>query len=209
MDILVIILLFVAFYQTRVMYIKRAVQLISLQSALLTLFCIAFAFASPGNDHSYIAGLLTFAVKVVIIPYGLLRLTEQINIKVESISNKKLNYSSIACAVFLVLSYNIVDHLLPSAVGRDIIAASLVLIFTGLIIIVTRSQAIMQIVGLITMENGIYLLGLSMTAGLPLIIELGIFLDVLIAVVVLVILTQRLRLSFKTTDTTVLRKLKG
>ena len=67
----------------------------------------------------------------------------------------------------------------------------------------------MQIIGLITMENGIYLLGMSMTAGLPLIIELGIFLDVLIAVVVLVILTHRLRLSFKTTDTDVLRKLRG
>ena len=48
-----------------------------------------------------------------------------------------------------------------------------------------------------------------MTEGLPLIIELGIFLDVLIAVVILVILTLRLRLSFKTTDTNVLDKLKG
>ena len=56
---------------------------------------------------------------------------------------------------------------------------------------------------------GIYLLGLIMTEGLPLIIELGIFLDVLIAVVILVILTSRLRLSFKTTDTNVLDKLKG
>jgi hydrogenase-4 component E len=64
-------------------------------------------------------------------------------------------------------------------------------------------------VGLITMENGIYLLGMAMTEGLPLVIEMGIFLDVLIAVMVLVILTNRLRLSFMTTDTNVLRKLKG
>lgn len=67
----------------------------------------------------------------------------------------------------------------------------------------------MQMVGLITMENGIYLLGMAMTEGLPLVIEMGIFLDVLIAVMVLVILTNRLRLSFMTTDTNVLRKLKG
>lgn len=59
------------------------------------------------------------------------------------------------------------------------------------------------------MENGIYLLGMAMTEGLPLVIEMGIFLDVLIAVMVLVILTNRLRLSFMTTDTNVLRKLKG
>jgi hydrogenase-4 component E len=48
-----------------------------------------------------------------------------------------------------------------------------------------------------------------MTEGLPIIIELGVFLDVLIAVVILVILTSRLRISFKTTDTNELNKLKG
>ena len=64
-------------------------------------------------------------------------------------------------------------------------------------------------IGMITMENGIYLLGLVMTEGLPIIIELGVFLDVLIAVVILVILTTRLRLNFQTTDTNVMQKLKG
>ena len=53
------------------------------------------------------------------------------------------------------------------------------------------------------------MLGVSITSGLPLIIELGIFLDVLIAVVVLVILTKRMRLAVKTSDTAVLRKLRG
>ena len=67
----------------------------------------------------------------------------------------------------------------------------------------------MQIVGLATMENGIYLLGLSLTKGFPLVIEMGVFLDILIAVIILVILTGRLKLSFQTTDTTVLRKLRG
>jgi hydrogenase-4 component E len=80
---------------------------------------------------------------------------------------------------------------------------------TGLILIVMRSRAIMQMIGLITLENGIYLFGLVMTEGLPIIIELGVFLDVLIAVVILVILTSRLRVSFKTTDTNQLTKLKG
>ena len=72
-----------------------------------------------------------------------------------------------------------------------------------------RARAIMQMIGLITMENGIYLLGLIMTEGLPIIIELGVFVDVLIAVVILVILTSRLRLNFQTTDTNVMQKLKG
>ena len=93
--------------------------------------------------------------------------------------------------------------------AKDVISASILMIMTGLSLMVLRKRAVMQIVGLITLENGIYLLGLIMTEGLPLIIELGIFLDVLIAVVILVILTSRLRLSFRTTDTNVLDKLKG
>ena len=109
----------------------------------------------------------------------------------------------------LALGYMVIDGLLPHVEGRDILATSMFMIMTGLTLIVLRSRAIMQMIGLITMENGIYLLGLIMTEGLPLIIELGVFLDVLIAVVILVILTSRLRLSFKTTDTNVLDKLKG
>ena len=103
----------------------------------------------------------------------------------------------------------VIDSIMPNIAGRDILATSMFIIMTGLALIVMRSRAIMQMIGMITMENGIYLLGLIMTEGLPIIIELGIFLDVLIAVVILVILTSRLRLNFNTTDTNVLDKLKG
>ena len=98
---------------------------------------------------------------------------------------------------------------MPGSFGRDVIAASILMIMTGLSLMVMRKRAIMQMCGLITLENGIYLLGLLITEGLPLVVELGVFLDVLIAVVVLVILTSRMSLSFMTTDTTVMHKLKG
>ena len=152
---------------------------------------------------------MTIAVKVLFIPYAILKVVRQLSDEKEIASDINVNYSTAAAACFLALSYVVLDSLLPNAQGRDIIASSMFMIMTGLTLIVMRSRAIMQMIGLITMENGIYLLGLVMTEGLPLIIELGIFLDVLIAVVILVILTSRLRLSFKTTDTNVLRKLKG
>ena len=105
--------------------------------------------------------------------------------------------------------YLLVDRLFPGIEGRDIIAASILMIMTGLSMMVLRKRAIIQMCGLITLENGIYLLGLLITEGLPMVVELGVFLDVLIAAVVLVILTNRMSLSFMTTDTTVMRKLKG
>lgn len=159
--------------------------------------------------HAWLPGVLTIAVKVLFIPYAILRVVNQLRDEREIVSDINVNYSTAFAACSLALGYMVIDGLLPQAEGRDILATSMFMIMTGLALIVMRSRAIMQMIGLITLENGIYLLGLIMTEGLPLIIELGIFLDVLIAVVILVILTSRLRLSFKTTDTNVLDKLKG
>ena len=207
MNFLVIVLLFVVFLQTRIMDLRRAIICLSVQSAVIALACFISGIAHGEGIHIYAPGLLTIIVKVLLVPYAMLRLVSKL--ADERISEINVNYSTAASAVFLVLSYLIVDKMLPGVEGRDILALSIVMILTGLTLIVMRSRAIMQMVGLITMENGIYLLGMAMTEGLPLVIEMGIFLDVLIAVMVLVILTNRLRLSFMTTDTNVLRKLKG
>ena len=88
-------------------------------------------------------------------------------------------------------------------------AASIALALIGLLIIMLRHQAVLQIIGLNTMENGLYLLGLSLAQGLPLIIELGIFFDALVAVGILGLLTYRLKLSYSTTDTSLLEMLRG
>ncbi len=209
MEFLVVTLMFIVFLQTRIMDLKRGIFCLSIQSALIAAACLAVGMSHGGGLHAFLPGVLTIAVKVIFIPYAILKVVHKLSDEKEIASDINVNYSTAAAAGFLALSYVVLDSLLPGAQGRDIVASSIFMIMTGLTLIVMRSRAIMQMIGLITMENGIYLLGLIMTEGLPLIIELGIFLDVLIAVVILVILTSRLRLSFKTTDTNVLRKLKG
>lgn len=209
MEYLVVSLIFIVFLQTRFMELRRATLCLSVQSALIAAACLAVGLSHGGGLHGWLPGLLTIAVKVVFIPYAILKVVHQLRDEREIVSDINVNYSTAVAASSLALGYMVIDGLLPMAAGRDIMAASMFMIMTGLTLIVMRSRAIMQMIGLITMENGIYLLGLIMTEGLPLIIELGIFLDVLIAVVILVILTSRLRLSFKTTDTNVLDKLKG
>lgn len=209
MEFLVVLLLFVVFLQTRIMDLKRGIICLSLQSALIAVTCLAVGMSHGGGLHAFLPGILTIVVKVLFIPYAILKVVKELNDEKELASDINVNYSTAGASIFLALSYVVIDSFLPFTEGRDILASSIFMIMTGLTLIVMRSRAIMQMIGLITMENGIYLLGLIMTEGLPLIIELGIFLDVLIAVVILVILTSRLRLSFKTTDTNVLRKLKG
>lgn len=210
MEYLVVCLMFIVFLQTRFMELRRATLCLSVQSAMIAVACLVVGMSHGGGLHGFLPGILTIAVKVIFIPYAILKVVNELRDEREIATDINVNYSTAVAAASLGLSYMVIDGILPNAAeGRDIVASSMFMIITGLTLMVMRSRAIMQMIGLITMENGIYLLGLIMTEGLPLIIELGIFLDVLIAVVILVILTTRLRLSFKTTDTNVLDKLKG
>ena len=209
MEYLVVALMIIVFLQTRFMELRRSTLLLAVQSALIAATCLVVGIAHGGGLHGFLPGILTIVVKVICIPYAILRVVKDLKDEKEIVSDINVNYSTAVAAAALGLSYMVIDSIMPHIAGRDILATSMFIIMTGLALIVMRSRAIMQMIGMITMENGIYLLGLIMTEGLPIIIELGVFLDVLIAVVILVILTSRLRLSLGTTDTDVMQKLKG
>lgn len=209
MDYLVTILVLLIFLQTRIMDLRRAVFCLSAQSAIIALSCVAIGMATGNMEHGIVPAILTLLVKVIFIPGAVLKIIGELKNEREIVSDTNTNSSTVASALFLVLGYAIVNRIMPGVEAKDVIAASILMIMTGLSLMVFRKRAVMQIVGLITLENGIYLLGLLLTAGLPLVVELGVFLDVLVAVVVLVILTGRMRLSFMTTDTSIMKKLKG
>ena len=192
MQYLVVLLIFAVFLQTRMMDLRRSVYCLAMQSGIIACACVVSGASEQGLAHVILPGVLTLGVKVMFIPWAMLRLIDKLTDENELRFDTNVNYST-----------------MPGAFGRDVIAASILMIMTGLSLMVMRKRAIMQMCGLITLENGIYLLGLLITEGLPLVVELGVFLDVLIAVVVLVILTSRMSLSFMTTDTTVMHKLKG
>ena len=208
MEYLVVLLLAVVYFQTRVMELKRSVVCLMAQSAIIACACL-LAGLNHGLMHALIPFALTLGVKVLFIPMAMLKLIKRITDEREIFSNINVNYSTMAAAAFLVFGYVLGSRFMLDPLARDFFAATIMMIMTGLALMVMRKRAILQMCGLITLENGIYLLGLIITEGLPLVVELGVFLDVLIAVVVLVILTNRMSLSFMTTDTTVMRKLKG
>ncbi len=207
MEYIVVLLLFVVIMQTRVMELRRSVVCLMAQSVLIASVCLLVGL-NHGWWHALVPCLLTIGVKVIFIPGTMLRLIDKITDDREIFSNINVNYATLAAAAFLVLGYILAGRFMLAPLARDIFAATIMMIMTGLALMVMRRRAILQMCGLITLENGIYLLGLIITQGLPLVVELGVFLDVLIAVVVLVILTNRMSLSFMTTDTTVMKKLK-
>jgi hydrogenase-4 component E len=93
------------------------------------------------------------------------------------------------------------------AVSR-VLSVSIAMMLIGLFIMTTRKNAITQIVGLLTMENGVFLSGLSITYGMPLIVEVGIFFDILVAVLILGVFIFRINKTFESISIDSLRGLR-
>ncbi len=86
--------------------------------------------------------------------------------------------------------------------------AAMSLLFTGILLMLTRRLAISQIIGFLVMENGIYLFALTQTSGMPMIVEMGILLDVLVGVMITGLLLFGIKKSFEHIDVTQLTDLR-
>ena len=94
--------------------------------------------------------------------------------------------------------------------GNNTLAIAVTLLLTGFFLMFNRRKAITQVLGLLTVENGVMLAAVALTTyGMPLVVELGIFFDVMVAVMVLGILVYRIRESFDSMDTSKLTQLRG
>ena len=83
------------------------------------------------------------------------------------------------------------------------------LFLIGFYMMITRRKAIMQVLALLSLENGLFLAAISLTYGMPLIVELGIFFDLLVAVMVIGILVYRIQETFESMDVSKLSRLRG
>jgi len=117
--------------------------------------------------------------------------------------------SLLAAAVLTMIAYAVSKPLVdlaPSPATRAI-PIGLTVVLVGLFVLVTRRRALSQLVGFLLVDNGITAIGFLTTSGVPLVVELGVSLDVLFAVLVLQILTTRMRATFGDTDLDELREL--
>jgi hydrogenase-4 component E len=94
-------------------------------------------------------------------------------------------------------------------VNQDMLAAAVALVLTGAFLMVSRRKALMQVIGLLVLENGIFLAALTTTFGMPLVIEIGIFFDLLMGVLMMGLFVFRIRDTFDHLDVSKLRRLRG
>jgi hydrogenase-4 component E len=189
--------------------LPTAIRLFSLQSFLLAALANTVAYFNHA-PHIYIAAALTFLLKVIAMPLFLNRIIVRTTQKVEVESYLNTPVSVLICGGLTVMGYMVAHPFVkPHERGHSTLAVATALFLMGFFLMMNRRQAIWQVLGLLTAENGLFLTAISLTYGMPLIVELGIFFDVLIAMMIFGILVYRIAEIFDSMDTSKLRRLRG
>lgn len=190
--------------------IGRSIWLVAIQSAFTGGAALAVGLAT-GAGHLLIGGMLAIIVKGLVVPLVLGSILRRSAVRRERHAPLGRRTSLIAAVAIVFAASAAVDGVVVSAsvaAGRALPAA-IAEVLTGLLIVMTRRKALSLVVGLLVFENGIALTAFSLTYGMPLVVELGVLFDVLIAVVVAWVYARRMLDVLGSTSTDRLRNLRG
>ncbi len=195
------------------LWMKRiitAIKILSAQSLILGLMALLIAWQTHTMDL-YVMAALTILMKAITIPIILSYTMRKIGVARETEKLVGREISLLIGGGLLTLGY-IVTARLPIAAGslsHEYLPISIAMLLIGLFIMTTHQKAIMQGIGLIVMENGLFLVALVTTYGMPFLVDIGVFLDVFVVVILISMLTYRIDKTFQSTHTENLRRLRG
>jgi hydrogenase-4 component E len=189
--------------------LMACVDLFALQSAFLSLTAMLVAYLT-NIHHIYVAAVLTIAIKAIILPRILKKIVRTLNVQREVTSYVNIPAGLLICGALLILAFFITQPIshLGFLLTQDSLAIALGIVLIGFFIMITRKKAVTQVIGFLVMENGLFLAATAAAYGMPLIVELGIFFDVLVAGLIVGIYTNQIQGAFGSVDTSRMKALK-
>jgi hydrogenase-4 component E len=186
------------------------IRLYGAQSLFLGIVATTIA-VSEGRHDLFVTAALTVVLKGILIPWFLMRVIDRIGIHREIEPFLNVPASLLVCLGLTVVGYRVSTGFPEAArgVSHHLIGVALSMLLIGLFLMVTRKKAVTQILALLTVENAVFLVAVGVTSGMPLIVELGISFDVMLAVLILGVLVQRIVTRFESMDVSRLSNLKG
>jgi hydrogenase-4 component E len=186
------------------------VGLLAAQGALIAALAAVLGLEQEEPELCVVA-VFVFALKAVIVPVMLRRTIARTGAAREADPLVNVTASLVAAALLTLLAYAVCRPLvaLDPSPATDALPVGLALVFLGVFTLVTRRTAISQIFGFLMLDNGIAVIAFLATSGVPFIVELGASLDLFLVILVLQVLSARMRLTFGHTDLDDLRELRG
>lgn len=189
--------------------LERQVRVFGLQSFVLALLSTLIALYT-GSLELFGVGVTLLVVKVVIIPRVLNRVVAKIGIIKVAAPYLGTAPTLMICALLTIVAFYVMTPIaasnpLPTGDAMPLAFAGVLI---GFFIMVNRRRAVTQILGFLMLENGIFLLALLATYGVPFIVEMGVFLDVLVAVLIMEVFVYHIKDNFDSIDVGELGRLK-
>lgn len=190
--------------------IGRAIWLLAAQAVFLALAALVVGLAT-GAGHLVVGAALTLASKAVAVPLILGRILRESPVRTERHPYVGPRASLIVAIALVFMASAVVGG---AALGGGLDApralpAAVAEVLTGLLVAMTRRKGLSIVVGLMVFENGLALTAFSLTYGMPLVIELGIAFDLLVAIVVVWVYARRMLTVFGSLSSDRLRNLRG
>lgn len=167
------------------------------QGLLLAVVTVLVAIVSD-HPHLYVSAALTVTLKVVVIPWLLYRLSVQLNMQYDAEAIEHPTLLLLGGVALVIFSYHVAQSIvhLSGLATRNTIAVSIAIELLGMLLMCVRKSAVAQVIGFMSMESGIFFAAVVSTYGMPLIVELGVAFDILVAAILFGVFFFHLRDSF-------------
>lgn len=208
-NLLAAVLLLLAFAMLSQRRILSLINLFAAHGLVLFMATVLVAMITA-QTHLYWSAAVTLLLKVFLLPWILHRLIRRLNVKwdVETLVN--IPTLMIFGLVLVILAFNLAApiSLLAGTVTRSTLGIALATVLLSFLMMITRSKAVPQVVAFLAMENGLFFAATATVYGMPMVVELGIALDVLVASLILGVFLFQIRSRFDSVDTRHLERLK-
>jgi hydrogenase-4 component E len=195
------LILLISFAMISQRRIVRLINLFMMQGVALVAASFLIGYMTTQTDL-YVSGALTLVLKVIFIPWMLHRLIGKLNVRwdVEMLIN--IPTTMLVGIGLVIFSFSLalpVSRLSHSIAGASL-GIALACVLLSFMMMIIRSKAVPQVIGFLSMENGLIFAATTVTNGMPMIVEFGIALDVLVGVLILGVFMFQIREKFDNLD---------
>ena len=203
------LLLLLAFAMLTQRRIVSLINLFAAQGFVLVVSTLVVAY-STHQSHLYYSALLTLVLKVLLLPWIMHRLIRALNVRWDVETLIDIPATMLIGIVLVIFAFNLATPIaqIAGTVTKSTIGIATACILLAFLMMITRRKAVSQVIGFLAMENGLFLAATSATYGMPMVVELGIALDVLVATLLFGVFFFHIRETFESLDIHHLEKLK-
>ncbi|MBN1688067.1 MAG: formate hydrogenlyase [Candidatus Omnitrophica bacterium] len=204
------VLLIASFWILASSRIGTCIRAYATHSFLLALITAVIAVTNH-VEHLLVPAILTLILKTIVIPQVFFRIIRRLGIRKEVESCFNIPFSLLLAVLLVFISFYVTGDgkILKPVAFSEFIPLAVSTVFFGMLMMTTRKKAISQVLGLLLIENGLFLMAVTMTFGMPLLVEMGIFFDVLVAAMIMGIFVFKIRDAFESIDADDMTVLKG